>query len=142
MDAKVNTDATAVKQKFPTEQSTQCGQRSPNVRSLFNRKRLAYDAHMTTESQVLTFELRHRLARSLEVSGVTKEEMAAAIGRTVRTIDNYLAGRTIPVRGYLVVWSNTTGIPMSELVGDLAHMEPRIRRELEDQLALFLDNAA
>ena len=97
---------------------------------------------MTTESQVLTFELRHRLARSLEMAGITKVEMADELGVTRKTIDNYLAGRTIPTRGYLRLWADVTQIPMSELVDDAQLMEPRIRREPDDQLALFLDNAA
>jgi transcriptional regulator with XRE-family HTH domain len=70
------------------------------------------------------FELPHRLARSLEWSGVTKIQMADALGVSRQTIDNYIKGRTIPTRGYLRAWADECRIPFDWLAFGDAVTDP------------------
>lgn len=73
------------------------------------------------------FELTHRLARSLEWSGVSKVEMANALGVSRQTIDNYIKGRTVPTRGYLRAWADECRIPFDWLAFGDAVTDPNTR---------------
>ena len=56
------------------------------------------------------FVLKHRLALSLEEAGLKPEDMATHLGKSVTTIRNYLAGRTVPDRAKLIAWSLICGV--------------------------------
>lgn len=58
------------------------------------------------------FELRHRLALTLEVSGMSVQEMADHLGVSANTVGNYTSGRTAPKRPVLVMWAMRTGAPL------------------------------
>lgn len=60
------------------------------------------------------FELRHRLERSLEVAGITRDQMATELGVHRNTIGNYLSGRHVP-RAVLLAWHLRTGVPLDWL---------------------------
>lgn len=64
---------------------------------------------------VPTFELRHRLERALEWSGVTPAEMAERLEVSETTIRNYRTGRTTPTRATLRDWALMCGVPFSWL---------------------------
>lgn len=57
------------------------------------------------------FEMRHRLARALEVAGLTRDEMAAELNVHRNTIGNYLNGKYVP-RAVLIAWHLRTGVPL------------------------------
>jgi transcriptional regulator with XRE-family HTH domain len=69
-------------------------------------------------SDVPQFELRHRLHRALEVADIKPETMAGQLGKSVTTIRNYLAGRTVPDRATLIVWAMLCGVDPAWLTGD------------------------
>lgn len=70
------------------------------------------------------FELTHRLARSLEWSGVSKPAMAEHLGVSRQTIDNYIKGRTVIPRGYLFAWADKCRIPFDWLAFGDAVTDP------------------
>ena len=52
-----------------------------------------------------------RLAKALDYSGVTKADMAAALGVETRTVNNYLNGTTKRVpKPTILVWAELTGV--------------------------------
>ena len=69
----------------------------------------------TSTVQVPTFELPHRLARSLEWADVSKVDMAAHLGVSRQTVDNYIHERTPITRGYLHAWATLCGVPFDWL---------------------------
>lgn len=77
-----------------------------------------------TTTGVPGWDLRHRMARALEWSGVTTEEMGDEIGRGERTVRNYLSGATNPSRAVLVVWAARCGVPLDWLAEGI---EPPLR---------------
>lgn len=68
-------------------------------------------SHSETQSP-WHFELRHRLALTLEVSGMSVQEMADHLGVSANTVGNYTSGRTTPKRPVLVMWAIRTGAPL------------------------------
>lgn len=62
------------------------------------------------------FEMRHRLALALEWAHVPVSEMAEELGISRNTVGNYLAGRTVPSRAILRVWSLRCGVPFDWLL--------------------------
>lgn len=68
-------------------------------------------SHSETQSP-WHFELRHRLALTLEVSGMSVQEMADHLGVSANTVGNYTSGRTAPKRPVLVMWAMRTGAPL------------------------------
>lgn len=62
-------------------------------------------SEQSESSNVPRFELRHRMDLAMESAGLGTEDMAAEIGRSVTTIRNYLAGRTIPTRAVITAWA-------------------------------------
>lgn len=85
------------------------------------------------------FELTHRLARSLEWSGVSKVEMANALGVSRQTIDNYIKGRTVPTRGYLRAWADECRIPFDWLAFGDAVTEPNTRGDIATPDHSYID---
>lgn len=63
----------------------------------------------------LEFDLLDRLAKSLRVSGKSRDQLAADLGVHRNTIGNYLNGRTPVDRRTLVAWAVTTGVPLEWL---------------------------
>lgn len=59
------------------------------------------------------FEMRHRLALALEVSGTSVAEMANELRVSPNTVGNYTSGRTNPKHATLAVWAMKTGAPLS-----------------------------
>jgi transcriptional regulator with XRE-family HTH domain len=51
----------------------------------------------------------------MEDADLNPEVMAVEIGRSVTTIRNYLAGRTVPTRAVLVTWSLRCGVDLDWL---------------------------
>lgn len=79
----------------------------------------------TREPAVPTFELRHRLARSLEWAGLTPEDMATELGVHIQTVRNYLKDRHSPNRGTLIAWAFRCGVPPAWLIdGELPESGP------------------
>lgn len=66
---------------------------------------------------VPTWELRHRLARSLELAELDVPEIARKLDVSENTIRNYLKARTTPKRSTLLAWALVTGVPLDWLVG-------------------------
>lgn len=67
-------------------------------------------SEQSESSNVPRFELRHRMDLSMESAGLGTEDMAVEIGRSVTTIRNYLAGRTIPTRAVITAWALRCGV--------------------------------
>lgn len=66
--------------------------------------------------QLPTFELRHRLALSMEHAGLTKADMADQLGKSTRHIRNYLAGRNPVPRDTLIAWAAVCGVTVEWLL--------------------------
>lgn len=62
--------------------------------------------------QQLSFGLPDRLAKALDVSGVTSGQMAERLGVSRTTVSNYIHGRTNPTRSVRRDWALMTGIPL------------------------------
>lgn len=74
---------------------------------------------------VPTFDLNHRLARSLEWSAVDSTEMAELLGVSETTLRNYLKARTTPRAGMVRQWALRCGVPYEWLVtGDVPMPNP------------------
>jgi transcriptional regulator with XRE-family HTH domain len=58
----------------------------------------------------LSFDLRHRMARALEHSGVGISDIAARLGVSRSTISNWLHGRAEPRSVYLALWAEITQV--------------------------------
>jgi transcriptional regulator with XRE-family HTH domain len=56
------------------------------------------------------FDHLWRMALSLEVAGMTKEDMATALHRSVNTIRNWLKGTTHIDYASMVTWAKVTGV--------------------------------
>lgn len=63
----------------------------------------------------LTFGFGDRLAKSLEASDTSNNEMAAYLGKSRTTISNWIHGRAPISRGDLVAWALKTGVPLEWL---------------------------
>lgn len=63
----------------------------------------------------LEFGLADRLAKSLQVSGITTAEIAEAVDCSLRTIGNYTSGRTRPGKLVMREWAARTGVPLQWL---------------------------
>lgn len=59
----------------------------------------------------LTPDLGDRLAKSLRVSGVSKQEMAAFLEVDRNTVGNWIAGRRHPSPANMRLWSQLTKVP-------------------------------
>lgn len=71
------------------------------------------------------FELRHRLARALEIADLTNEQMAEVLGVSTTTIRNYVSGRTSPKDGMLRQWALRCGVPYQWLkTGEVDSITP------------------
>lgn len=80
------------------------------------------------------FEMRHRLARALELGGVTRAGMAEHLGLSDNTIRNYLSGRTTPSRSTVRDWSMRCGVPTEwVLTGDVTLPGPPADGEALDR---------
>lgn len=79
-----------------------------------------------------------RLAKALEVSGISVATMAIKLGVSRQTIGNYMAGRTTPKLAVLKVWSEETGVALEWLQGT----SPRTDVLRVAQLSLLFDLAA
>lgn len=67
--------------------------------------------HMETAAGVPGWEMRHRLRRSLEVSGLSAEDMADFLEVHPNTVRNWMGGRVQPRASTLRQWSLRTGVP-------------------------------
>lgn len=76
----------------------------------------------TTQTEVPEFHMGDRLAKALDVSGISVATMAIKLGVSRQTIGNYLAGRTTPKLAIIKVWAEETGVDL----GWLAEGSPRI----------------
>lgn len=65
----------------------------------------------------LEWTLGDRLAKARIVAGLSREDMASALGVAPRTITNYEHDNTKPIAAVLEVWSNRTGAPLDWLLG-------------------------
>jgi transcriptional regulator with XRE-family HTH domain len=63
----------------------------------------------------LSFDLSDRLAKSLRVSGVSNQEMAATLRVSRNTISNYIHGNTTIPYLALREWALRTGVPFEWL---------------------------
>ncbi len=76
-----------------------------------------------------------RVKAARQAKGVTQEELAEAIDRTVETISNLERGKSLPSLQTLMVIANALGITLSELLEDVeappsparVHAEARLR---------------
>jgi transcriptional regulator with XRE-family HTH domain len=59
------------------------------------------------------WDLADRLQKSLRVTGISNEDMAAACGTTRTTISRWLNGHTVPKRGMLAAWAMRCGWPFT-----------------------------
>lgn len=66
-----------------------------------------------TASNGLEWTLGDRLRKSLEVAGITQEEMAAELGYDRRTIGNWVNGRHRPKRAAITAWAAACGPPIT-----------------------------
>lgn len=69
----------------------------------------------TTHIAVPEFHMGDRLAKALDVSGISVATMAIKLGVSRQTIGNYLAGRTTPKLAILKVWADETGVDLGWL---------------------------
>lgn len=92
----------------------------------------------STDITVPEFHMGDRLAKALDVSGISVAAMAVKLGVSRQTIGNYLAGRTTPKLAILRVWSEETGVALEWLQGT----SPRTDVLRSSQLALAFDYAA
>lgn len=58
-----------------------------------------------------------RLRKSLEVSGISSNDMAAHLHMSRTTVSNYLHGRTEPRVSIVRDWAEYTGAPVGWLLG-------------------------
>lgn len=63
----------------------------------------------TTEG-VPEWELRHRLNRAAEVSGLTRRELAEELDVHVNTVHNWMGGNTTPTASDLFHFAAVTGV--------------------------------
>ena len=69
----------------------------------------------TTHVAVPEFHMGDRLAKALEVSGISVATMAMKLGVSRQTIGNYLSGRTHPKLAVVKVWADETGVDLGWL---------------------------
>jgi len=67
------------------------------------------------DGAALEFDLLDRLAKSLRVSGKSRDQLAADLGVHRNTIGNYLNGRTAVDRRTMLAWAFATGVPLEWL---------------------------
>lgn len=71
------------------------------------RHNLVFIVKPMSDTQLIpTWQLHHRLALALEVSGVTPDQMAAELGVHVNTVHNYASGRRTPKLGLVKQWAD------------------------------------
>lgn len=63
-----------------------------------------------------TWTLGDRLAKALDISNVTVQEMADELGVSRTTVSNYMHGRTHPSRSVGRIWALRTGVPFAWLI--------------------------
>lgn len=61
-------------------------------------------------NDTLTFELHHRLARTIEAGRTSVDDMAAIFECHRNTVLNYVAGRTAPRKRDVREWALRTGV--------------------------------
>ena len=69
-----------------------------------------------TNVGVPTWELRHRLVRSMEFAGLGAEEMAEFLGMHHNSVYGWTAGKRVPKIGILRLWAMRTGVPYEWLL--------------------------
>ncbi len=82
---------------------------------------------MTTTQLTPDFELRHRLARALEIAGLDNADMANELGVHRNTISNYLTGKHQPSKSVLRVWADVTNVPFIWLEKGVPGTQPATR---------------
>lgn len=88
----------------------------------------------TPHAVVPEFHTGDRLAKALDVSGISVATMAIKLGVSRQTIGNYLSGRTHPKLAVIKVWADETGVDL----GWLTEGSPRIHALSQNrQLDLF-----
>lgn len=70
-------------------------------------------AHEGDLTSKWSFGLPDRLAKALDVAGITNTEMAEYLGVSPNTIGNYTSGRTAPKKQTLRLWAMRTGAPLA-----------------------------
>lgn len=68
---------------------------------------------MSTTGITPRYKLHHALAVAMEEANVEPEDMALAIGKSLNTVYNYMAGRSTPGFETVVKWANTCNVPLS-----------------------------
>ncbi|MEV8339250.1 helix-turn-helix transcriptional regulator [Leucobacter sp. NPDC077196] len=63
----------------------------------------------------LQFGLSDRLAKALDVAGMSNQEMADCLGVSRNTISNYTHGNSSPRKLYMREWAMRTGVPLEWL---------------------------
>lgn len=58
------------------------------------------------------FTMADRLAKALDVAGITGTHMAEYLGISLNTVSNYTNGRTSPKKQTLRLWALKTGAPL------------------------------
>lgn len=74
-------------------------------------------------TQIPDWRLQDRLARALDVNGVSVQEMADWLGLSRQTVGNYLAGRQTPKHQTLVSWAIRCGVSLTWLETGVAPEE-------------------
>jgi transcriptional regulator with XRE-family HTH domain len=69
-----------------------------------------------TQAVIPQWRLCDRLARALDESHLTVQQMADILGVDRNTVGNYLHGRTRPRDAVLRVWAMETGVDFDRLV--------------------------
>ena len=93
------------------------------LRTVVFRQQVLHN-HAMGSTLTPTFTLHHRLALALEVSGVTPEQMADALGMHVNSVHNYASGRREPKAAIVKVWAMETGVDLDWLRGDTGRLTP------------------
>lgn len=64
---------------------------------------------------VFEFDTADRMRKTLRVSGLSVQEIAARMGVSRNTVSSWLNGRSVPCRDQLTVWAAYTGAPLEWL---------------------------
>lgn len=63
----------------------------------------------------LEWDLQDRLKKAARVAGLSRSELADALGVHRNTVANLLGGRSFPDRRTLIAWAFATGVPVEWL---------------------------
>jgi transcriptional regulator with XRE-family HTH domain len=90
----------------------------------------------------------HRLRENRQTSGLSRDDVAQAIGKTVGTVRNYEQGRIVPPPHVLVQLADLYGVAVDELFhpedpdDEVARYAAEIRRVLQDAPPLTSEQRA